>query len=314
MKRDKTMKTVFTNSECIHVYAQRTQEQGRTNNGNVWFNGDVIYSYGHHFPMACFIDNNAILVNDDSYSISTSQHQSELRMAVSHYNTFYVPTQILKDFLYTKKFDKSFKEKLVKYAMNKSNQYINCATKRRKISLKESDLSSARYELRKAIELFTHFKKKPPVKLTKALNTLNNDIDTVLNEHKVALDKAKKASDRKEKAKQKQLMKNAEKWRSNTLEPGQSIYGLSKTLMRVNGDNIETSKNANFPIEHAKKAFKLIRAVKEKGETWTNDNHEIRLGYYKIDKIDNKGNVTAGCHYVEWDQIELCAIELNIYP
>jgi len=57
--------------------------------GNYWRGGDgrTIYSYGSHFPMATIMpegDNPRgwWLVNGDTYSSSTSQHQSELRAAL----------------------------------------------------------------------------------------------------------------------------------------------------------------------------------------------------------------------------------------
>ena len=49
------MKKVFSsNDECIHVFAQRTHEEGRTPNSNVYFYGDKLYSYGSHYLLAEF--------------------------------------------------------------------------------------------------------------------------------------------------------------------------------------------------------------------------------------------------------------------
>lgn len=46
--------------------------------GNVFFEGDVLYSYGTHFPLAVKCRNGYIL-NGDNYSSSTGQHQSLTR-------------------------------------------------------------------------------------------------------------------------------------------------------------------------------------------------------------------------------------------
>ena len=311
------MKTVFNNNECMHVYAQQSNDQGRTNNGSVFFNGKTIYSYGHYFPMCHFIDDNTAFVNSSSYSMSTSAHQEELRGAILHYKKFYIPTQLLNVFLISNKFDKSFQDELIKHAFDSRDEHLKNATKRRKIYLKHNDVGSAIWDLKNARSIFNHFNKKPPVKLERAISELKNDVTDILATFSDVLAKAKIKNDRQNAAIQKQLLKNADKWRSNTLKPGESIRGLNKTLMRVNLERgiIETSKNANFPIVDAKLAFLLIRRMREaKCEFKKNAANIVKLGHYTIDSVDKKGNVKAACHYIEWDQIEACARELNIYP
>jgi hypothetical protein len=52
-------------------------------------NGDVIYSYGRHFPIAIRNDADKIfLVNGDRYGHATAGHQSEVRGAISQRNDF----------------------------------------------------------------------------------------------------------------------------------------------------------------------------------------------------------------------------------
>ena len=85
------MRTVFNStSEVCHVFAQRTQTEGRA--GNVFFEGNVIYSYGYHYELARFFQgaNNetAILINDMGYSTSTSKHIGLIRSATSHFTQF----------------------------------------------------------------------------------------------------------------------------------------------------------------------------------------------------------------------------------
>ena len=55
---------------------------------NVFFEGDLIYSYGHHFELARILRDKTgkpshFLVNGDTYSVTTSNHQSDLRGAIS---------------------------------------------------------------------------------------------------------------------------------------------------------------------------------------------------------------------------------------
>ena len=79
-------KTVFDNAMTAHVWAQLTQPEGRSNNGNFYFEGPTLFSYGRHFiaglilPAAPEEGEEArplvTLINGDSYSISTGRHLS----------------------------------------------------------------------------------------------------------------------------------------------------------------------------------------------------------------------------------------------
>jgi hypothetical protein len=54
------MKTVFTNNEIFHVFNEQKQETGRTPNRNIFFENNKIYSYGYHYLLGEFIDENTI--------------------------------------------------------------------------------------------------------------------------------------------------------------------------------------------------------------------------------------------------------------
>ncbi len=79
----------MTIQETIRNYAaqkvNRTHGYSRWNGGNVFSDERVIYSYGHHFPMAYRlgeIDGKPVhLLNGDVYSSSTSSHQADVRSA-----------------------------------------------------------------------------------------------------------------------------------------------------------------------------------------------------------------------------------------
>lgn len=85
-------RTVFDNAECAHVWAQNAQETGRSGNGNFYFHGPALFSYGSHFLAGFIMPDGVALLNADSYSISTSRHQSYARRAVSHRVTHSVPS------------------------------------------------------------------------------------------------------------------------------------------------------------------------------------------------------------------------------
>lgn len=89
------IKRVFSNaSECIHIWANRVQDEGRSS--NVFFRssklssedgsdiGDVLYSYST--PIAAFRESAkglVVILNNYGYSHTTSGHQSDIRSAVT---------------------------------------------------------------------------------------------------------------------------------------------------------------------------------------------------------------------------------------
>lgn len=76
------MQTVFDNRQCAHVWAQGTQYNGRGSKGSLFFEGARLYSYGTHFVVGLLLPNGDALMNSESYSVSTSKHQSFARQAV----------------------------------------------------------------------------------------------------------------------------------------------------------------------------------------------------------------------------------------
>ncbi len=59
--------------------------KGRTSGeaSNMFIRGDVLYSYGTHFPLTIRLAGGGYLHNGDRYSVSTAGHQSHARSAIS---------------------------------------------------------------------------------------------------------------------------------------------------------------------------------------------------------------------------------------
>jgi hypothetical protein len=76
------------NSQVAHVWNAQSDSRGQSNNGNVYFDGPALYSYGSHFLTGYIMPDGVALLNGDSYSVSTSGHQSDARSAVSNRATF----------------------------------------------------------------------------------------------------------------------------------------------------------------------------------------------------------------------------------
>lgn len=86
------MRTVFSNaSDCVHAFAQRSQDSGRSS--NVFFEDNKIYSYGRHYLLAEFETNAkgelAIVINNTGYSNTTSKHIGYVIQGTRQYKQFF---------------------------------------------------------------------------------------------------------------------------------------------------------------------------------------------------------------------------------
>ena len=89
------MKKVFSsNSQLAHVWANQLQYEGRAS--SMFFYGPVIYSYGHHYEIARFLETDGgqkvCFVNANGYSNSTAKHTAHVWAAIPDgIPTFKVP-------------------------------------------------------------------------------------------------------------------------------------------------------------------------------------------------------------------------------
>jgi hypothetical protein len=72
-------KSFSKTSQLAHAYAHDHITEGKAREGRVFVEGDTLYSYGKHFPIAHRIRDNEYLFNDDRYSNTTSKQQSQVR-------------------------------------------------------------------------------------------------------------------------------------------------------------------------------------------------------------------------------------------
>lgn len=322
------MKQVFSNHrEVAHIWAQRNHPRGRTSDGNVYFEGSTIYSYGNHFPIATFIEEQArtiVLYNADSYSVSTSKHQSHVWHATHHFDWIRTTTDIIKTVvdnpLKGKEARAFFKKQVADETARRINSAAASMQKRRAAHLKAQDLNEARDFLTAHERLLAIYGLQMPKNVVDLFTKLTEDSAAVLEMHKLRIEKKNRAAERQRKAEKKRRLnaayESAQRWTDGkeTMQDLGNIRYVDTVWMRVieDGRTVETSQGARFPAEHGLKAFEMIRRARTHKKEWHRNGQQIRLGHYNIDKIDCDGNVTAGCHYVEWAEIaRVAGILLN---
>ena len=276
------MKKVFQNtSKVVHVFAQQTQQEGRNQSRSIYFRENKIYSYGSHYLLGEFINSDTIIINDFGYSVTTSKHINELINATSQYNQFY-----------TSSID-------IKYVQTEINAFLKCLTNARKPEIYISNITKLETNLTKWVEYCKEnkIKKRPFQIFDYAINKSNYSYkkivkiaNSLLTPEALEKIKAKGKKDAiKQKAKDKKDLKiKLDKF--NTYEIDSFKIGKFDYLrLSQNGKFVETSQNIRIEKNEAKK---LYFAIKNKI-----DIRGQKIGYYTINKIDNKA-LTVGCHKI----------------
>ena len=307
----KRLKKVFSNSyKVAHIWAQRTQIEGRCS--NCFFEGDTIYSYGHHFPMARFHGKNAVLITTKTYSKTTSKHISEVKHSIrGEYTRFHVDN--VKALHHKEDHEKNIIEglkecdrlyTLAAKAVKKTDVYFNQAEQ-----IKEGLKAYSKF-----FKVGYRFKPAPDLKLIK--DKLNKQ---------AAATKARKAAELQEKIdlQNKFLSEILPLWRKNKpyildgvkkdISPGFRLF--DHDFLRIEKQNkntviVGTSKEVKLPIKHGGELLPYVNRLLQDCRDCINNNKSLysfdyQLGEYRINNIDNTGRVKVGCHTIPFSEIEL---------
>jgi hypothetical protein len=81
--KNKRVRHVVPAQEVAHLWIHQIQDEAREQGGRFYFEKDVIYSYGSHFPIARVLPKkNIVLFTTQTYSPSTSKHCWTVRGAI----------------------------------------------------------------------------------------------------------------------------------------------------------------------------------------------------------------------------------------
>lgn len=344
------MKRVFRNSgEVAHIWAQQNQDEGRC--CNMYFNGAVLYSYGSHYPLGIFLKHGkkqAVLINNQGYSVTTSKHISEAMGAVSHHTRFYTggaktaiygtdTAQHFVSFVNGYCDAKTLGARVSGLIVRAGNNHLENMGSEHNLRRRPATINALHVAFLNnvaGVVRALQFVKAPLspkarglIKRIENLAALGED-DAKQHRAKMqaANEKRKAEIARKEaearKIREAELALAIPAWLSgaNELEhEGKTAYNIgsfiqryaTETYMRVEGDEVVTSRGARFPLEHGLKALPVIRAIVARGETWQRNGKTIHLGHYQIDRIE-AGQIVAGCHTLPVSEVERLAASLGV--
>jgi hypothetical protein len=312
---NKRKKHVLDTGEIPHLWAHRTQDEARNRQGNLYFIGDTIYSFGSHFPIARHMTNDtgerAVLFTTATYSVTTSSHCSAVRSAIpTGIRVFHVPNVCHGRYSGSDLTADDHVGNLEDYTERIEKHVITSARARSSYAKAWNNQHAG--HLRDQAFAYCAFFGLPVPNITE-VPELNSDALTAIRKRE-----AKRAAEKAEQTRRENEQEairhseNMAKWRAGEYHGG-FPYGFP-IMLRIIGDEVQTSRGARFPVSHAKRALAFVRKVRESGQAYVRNGHAIHLGPYALDRIEPDGIVKAGCHVVSWEEIERIASALDSVP
>lgn len=284
-----------------HNWANQTNSHGK--GSNFFYEGKSIYSYGHHFEVGRIVEtekgNTIVLLNSNSYSVSTSKHQGYVRQACNHIESFTIPLN--------KDARLSFTHYNFVEFFNHYGNIVIESSKKAQRSRKYGDLHLN--DAKKAVEDWNKLKAYFP-KLTKGIKKLKlpSDIEIKkLNDQ----DKLERAKERKEK--QNRIKREENAWlnyeknyvsriarcllrqRRVTYIPDQGCAPQTRLI-----DEVETSHGARVPLDQAKRFYGVIKRFKSNPKACT---ERFKVGNFHLSNLTPNG-ANIGCHFIAWAEME----------
>ena len=280
----------MNNSTLSHNWANKIKDTGK--GSSMFYEGDTIYSYGYHFPIAKFItieDLTFVAFNNNNYSNSTAKHKNHVRRAIPY--NYEVINCIDMNFGFYGH------EKNMKHYINEINTNLDKAKKATKykeylITSAEKSLS----ELTNYIRLFKIDKIAGHKETLKDLLNYQSFIDNYKNSPEFTAWKQKQAINEKKKQ-DNEVIKQAEniiKFRSFEIN---HVYSLPYNLLRYNSDKneIQTSGGVNMAKDIFLRYYSMFK------------NNTLQIGE-KVEHYQYGGTkdniIFVGCHKFELTEIE----------
>lgn len=276
----------MNNNEVAHLWANQSRAEGK--GSHFYFEGDTIYSYGSHFPIARHYKG-VVLFTTKSYSRTTAKHKGCVRQACSHLTVFEVSNPLS---------DPSGRD-VREWGEQIKFEAVVAARSRNTAAHLES--------LQRTVDSANDFCERFGFKTR---FSMPGNLEELRAKAKASAERERKAKLAREAKFEAYCAETVGFWLEGQMVQIPAAY--SKTLLRVrlfDGDcpatngqpYMETSRGAKVPLAEAEKAFRFAVAMRARG--WHRNGEQFKVGDYQLDAVNEQG-VIAGCHRIAWDEIE----------
>lgn len=298
----KRIKRSFSNSDQVfHLWANKVQDSAYSK--NVSFDGASIYSYGRHYELGRHVEfrgKSIVLINTAGYSKTTSKHICYAKRAVDHLHALDAP-----DFaseLSSKSLGTVVRESILTEQARLVDDLMGVFSQRRFWSdtyaeRYQDDLTLIRFNL-KCEELgFPELVLEPSDEYKQMYGECAAFARERLNKLQSPEAQAKREEER---------LKRAESairaWR-NGGPLTDAVRNLQNQILRINGDEVQTSRGASVPLSHALRLLRMLnRGTAKAGE---------KVGHYALSGLSKSAPNThdggetmirIGCHTISLNE------------
>jgi hypothetical protein len=286
------MKTKYSsNLQLSHVWANDPDPSIRKSANSMSCHNGKLYSYS---TCIAHIIGDTVIYNTASFSVTTSKQQGYAYSATSHFQ-HKIYLDILERGLDSLQFDQYEFNNIIETLEDDASQWLIKASRARQNADNYRGKAFGIYSELSKYALFFNLEYTLP------------DLSGI-EAQAIAAAKLQKIKDKEAKALR--IIEQAEaleKWRAG--EYVQNFFEL--TALRIKEDQIETTKGAKIPLDHAIKFWGLIKSWHDKGVSYVKDHHSINLGHYTVNKFDGQ-TLTVGCHSIPYSEIESIANQLRL--
>jgi hypothetical protein len=298
-------KTVFTNP--YDVWAQQERDHGRNAQGNQSFQHLVAFSYDE--PIGAIVAPGIVLYRDCQFSVTTSRHQRNMRMATTHYRGITAKhVGYARNVGYSDKLKVDHQENLAYFKA----EITNAAKRFKRARQKDWPFKILAKQVENANAYCEVFKLKSRFEMP--------DMKTI--EEAVAKDRVERKREiaeqnRIEGERRHLLAENLTKWLAGDVEV--SRYSLPRLecgdYLRIKpgqSDIVQTTRGIEVPVPYVQRAWRQLLPIMEQLVV-ANLDTPIRVGEYQITRIDADG-VPVGCHRFSTEEIKRFGAVLNALP
>jgi len=303
-----------THDEVAHAWANQTHEAMR--GCNVYFEGDTIFSYGAHFPIARIVtvptphhsgatsQEQAVLFTTEDYSVSTSKHKTIVRRAIPDtFDVYEVP--FVTGLPWSTRHDKN----LESYRERITTAYGKAA---RAQKYGKMHLGEAVHLIAKAHGYINAFFEENLAELRGSIEGLR--ISDAERQH--IIDKAERweaetearEAERARRAEERNR-EAVEEWKAGTRR--EMPHGVRKVYLRkfmgepFSENSVQTSWGARVPLDDARLLYRFTRPLRHIG--WSSESGEsFDVGGFPLNRVNEHGLV-VGCHRITWDEVDRLA-------
>ena len=299
------------NREVAHYWANAVQESGSAS--NMFFEDNIIYSYGRHFPIARRMPGavDIILFTVHGYSNTTAKHINHTRRAIPHGARVFTVDNVLADT--PGEHATNARKMLEEYHA----QHGRAVRSRAYFSAEAGRAGSMARDFASYVLAFV---RPDEVELQESARNLEDALqDGALFSEEITA-KKRAQSEAHERAQEARRARRSAEWEAQRKreaerrerarldwiegKPGASYYnGYGEPVrLRIQGDTVETSQGANVPLKYAVCLFGGWKARRESGGNLAELENK-KIGVYTTARVE-PDLMTIGCHKIEFTEAE----------